>query len=222
VYDYIYQYQFLFGKDMLVVPLTGMEKTKKIYLPRGNWYNLYSDEKITGAREFAQDVPNYQLPVFTKASAIIPTQSLVQSTKEKPSDTLYLHIYNGADKNSFIYYEDSGNGFDYKKNEYCKRLIEFDPGNKKIFISKQEGAFDSKFKNIQFIFHGFEELQTVQLNSLTPAGVKDCTCKLVNELEDLSDIYDANNYRQLINTSAGIKQKQITINNSTDDITIGW
>jgi len=222
VYDNTYQYQFLFGKDMLVIPLTGTEKTKKIYLPRGNWYNLYSDEKITGAREFAQEVPNYQLPVFIKASAIIATQSLVRSTKERPSDTLYLHIYNGADKNSFTYYEDAGNGFDYKKNEYCKRLIEFDPGNKKIFISKQEGSFDSKFEKIQLIFHGFEELQAVQHNSLTPVGARDCMCKLVNELEDLSDIYDANIYRQLISTSAGIKQKQITIDNSTDDITISW
>jgi len=223
VYNNIYQYQFLFGNDMLVIPLASTERTKKIYLPHGDWYNLYSDEKISGAKEFAQEVPNYQLPVFIKASAIIPAQSLVLSTKEKPSDTLYLNIYNGAEKNSFTYYEDSGNGFGYKKNEYCKRLIEFDPRNKKIVISKQEGSFNSKFKNIQFIFHGFGgELRTVHLNNSNPIEVKDCTCKLLNELDNLFDIYDSNNYQQLINASAGIKQKQITINNSADEIIIGW
>ena len=53
-----------------------------------------------GAKELTQEVPNYQLPIYVKASAIIPVQSLVQSTKEKSSVTLYLHIYNGTEKNS--------------------------------------------------------------------------------------------------------------------------
>lgn len=223
VYDKLYQYQFLFGNDMLVVPLTSNEKSKKIYLPGGNWYNLYSDEKISGAKEFVQDIPNYQLPVFIKASAIMPTQSLTQSTKEIPSDTLYLHIYNGNQKNNFMYYEDAGNGFGYKGNEYCKRIIEFDPLNKKIILSKQEGIFNSKFKNIQFILHGFgEELKTVQLNNANSIEVNDCNCKLLNELENLDDIYDSNSYQQLLNASAGIKQKQVTVKNSPGEMIIGW
>jgi alpha-glucosidase len=223
VYDNNYQYQFLFGDDMLVVPLTGSDKSKKIYLPQGDWYDLYTDEKINGPKEFTQDVPNYQLPVFIKASAIIPTQSLVQSTKEKPSDTLYLHIYKGTEKNSFTYYEDAGNGFGYKQNEFCKRLIEFDPADKKIIISKQEGSFNSKFKNIQFIFHGFaDELKTLKLNNANSIEVKGCSCKLLNELDNLSDIYDPATYQQLINVSAGIKQKQTIINNSADEIILQW
>jgi alpha-glucosidase len=141
---------------MLIVPLTGNEKSKKVYLPQGDWYNLYSDEKISGPKEFTEDVPVYKLPVYIKASAVIPTQSLVQSTKEKPGDTLYIHIYNGTEKNTFTYYEDEGNGFGYTKNAYCRRMFEFDPGDKKIIISKQEGSFHSNFKKIQLIFHGFD------------------------------------------------------------------
>jgi alpha-glucosidase len=223
VYDNNYQYQSLFGDNMLVVPLTGSEKSKKIYLPQGDWYDVYFDKNISGPKEFTQDAPNYQLPVFIKASAIIPTQSLIQSTKEKPSDTLYLHIYNGTEKNSFTYYEDAGNGFGYKQTEYCKRLIEFNPADKKIIISKQEGSFNSKFKNIQLIFHGFgEELKTLQLNNATSIDVKDCTCRLLNELDNLSDIYDPATYQQLINAPAETIQKQAIINNSTDEITIRW
>src|SRR5678815_3105731 len=111
VYDKNYQYQFLFGDDMLITPLTTNEKSKKVYLPQGDWYNLYSDEKISGTKEITEDFPLYKLPVYIKASAIIPTQSLVQSTKEQPNDTLYIHIYNGTEKNTFTYYEDEGNGF---------------------------------------------------------------------------------------------------------------
>jgi alpha-glucosidase len=147
-------------------------------------------------------------------------QSLVQSTKEKPSDTLFLHIYNGTEKNVFTYYEDAGNGFGYKQNEYCKRAIEFNPSGKKIIITKQEGAFNSNFKKIQLIFHGFDELKNLQVNNSSTLKVNDCNCKLLNELDNLSDIYDPSLYQQLLSESQKTKQQQVVIDNSTSEITI--
>ncbi|HEX5150544.1 MAG TPA: glycoside hydrolase family 31 protein [Parafilimonas sp.] len=223
VYDKNYQYQFLFGKDILITPLTSSEKSKNVYLPQGDWYNLYSDEKIIGSKEFTEDCPLYKLPFYIKASAIIPTQSLVQSTKEKPNDTLYLHIYNGTVKNTFTYYEDEGNGFGYTKNVYCRRMIEFDPAVKKIIISKQEGSFHSNFKKIQLIFHGFDnKLENIRLNNANTIISQDCNCKLLNELDNLDDIYDPGLYQQLLSESNKITQQQVTIDNSTKDIILQW
>jgi len=223
IYDNNYQYEFLFGDDILVVPLISSEKSKKIYLPQGDWYNLFSDEKINGAKEITDDFPSYKLPIYIKASAIIPMQSLVQSTKEKSSDTLFLHIYNGTEKNVFTYYEDAGNGFNYKQNEYCKRTIEFNPPGKKVIITKQEGAFNSNFKKIQLIFHGFDnEIKNILVNNSSTLKVNDCNCKLLNELDNLSDIYDPNLYQQLLSESQKAKQQQVVIDNSTSEITIAW
>jgi len=223
VYDKSYQYQFLFGKDMLVAPLTSVEKSKQVYLPKGDWYNLYSDETISGQKEFTEDCPLYKLPVYIKASAIIPAQSLIQSTKEKPNDTLYIHIYSGTKKNTFTYYEDEGNGFGYTKNVYCRKMIEFDPANKRINISKQEGLFNSNFKKIQLIFHGFDnKLENIHLNNANTTNAKDCNCKLLNELDNLDDIYDPNLYQQLLSQSGKTKQQQVTIDNSTNDIMLQW
>jgi len=192
-------------------------------LPQGDWYNLFSDEKINGAKDITDDFPSYKLPIYIKASAIIPTQSLIQSTKEKPSDTLFLHIYNGTEKNVFTYYEDAGNGFGYKENEYCKRTIEFNPANKKIIITKQEGSFNSNFKKIQLIFHGFgNEVKNIHVNDLNTLEMNDCNCKLLNELDNLSDIYDPKLYQQLLSESEKVKQQQVVIDNSTSEITIEW
>ena len=70
--------------------------------------NKNTDEKINGSKEWSAEIPTHQLPVFIKASAIIPMQSLVQSAKDKSSDTLFVQVYNGKEKNSFMYYEDAG------------------------------------------------------------------------------------------------------------------
>ncbi|MBI1781081.1 MAG: DUF4968 domain-containing protein [Sphingobacteriales bacterium] len=93
VFDNTYQYQFLFGDALMVAPVTTKENNKKVYLPKGEWYDLFTDELIQGEKEIQKETPIYQIPVFAKASSIIPMQSLIQSTKEKPSDTLFIHIY---------------------------------------------------------------------------------------------------------------------------------
>ena len=88
-------------------------------------------------------------------------QSLIQTTAEQPTDTLYLHIYNGNETNRFIYYEDDGKTFDYKKGDYYKRSIIFNPGKRAITFEPVEGNYSSHFKYIKLILHGFEEVSAI-------------------------------------------------------------
>lgn len=222
VYDNNYQYQFLFGDAMMVVPVTSQEKIKKIFLPEGDWYNLYNDEKISGTKEWSEEVPIYQLPVYVKASAIIPMQTTIQSTKEKSSDTLFVHVYNGKDKNSFTYYEDKGDGFEYQKENYCKRLIEFDPVKKQILFSAQEGKFNTAFKKIEIVFHGFSNaIKNVTING-TNQQLYDYKISVLDPLEYLSDIYDPVFYKQLRDGEISNIKKAVTVYNNVNQIKVNW
>ncbi|MEO6356227.1 MAG: glycoside hydrolase family 31 protein [Ferruginibacter sp.] len=223
VFDNVYQYQFLFGDAMLVVPVTTAENNKKIYLPKGDWFNIYSDEKIAGEKAWAEDVPAWQIPVFIKASSIIPMQSIVQSAKEKPSDTLWLHIYNGKEKNSFVYYEDSGDGMTYTKGDYCKRVITFDPVQKQLLLQTQEGTYQSDFKKLQLIFHGFENAITdVSVNNGNKQPLQEGREKILDGLQYMADLYDPSFYASLRNAEQVSSQKTITIDNSMKAITVQW
>ena len=222
VYDNIFQYEFLFGDAFLVVPVTTQDEVKKIYLPEGEWYDLFTEEVKTGKEEFYKTNPIYQIPVYVKASSIIPMQTLVQSTKERPSDTLFIHVYNGKEKNEFVYYEDAGEGYDYQKNNFCKRIITFDPVNKSIHFSKQEGNFTSVFRKVQIIFHGF----SAEINNPTENGkqisVKSIQMKMLDALEDLEDYYDKSYFKTLREAEGQSIQKVIEIDNSANEIIIKW
>ncbi|MDB5275264.1 MAG: glycoside hydrolase family 31 [Ferruginibacter sp.] len=223
VYDNVYQYQFLFGAAMLVVPVTSLENNKKIYLPKGVWYNIYSDEKITGEKSWTQDVPAYQIPVFIKASSVIPMQSVVQSAKEKPSDTLWLHVYNGKEKNSFVYYEDKGDGMEYQKGGYCKRVITFDPVQKQLLLQTQEGTYQSDFKQLQLVFHGFENAITgVSINKGNDRPLQEGWEKMLDGLQYMEDLYDPAYYQSVRNAEQVSTQKIITIENSAKAILVQW
>lgn len=209
VYDGLFQYEFLFGDALLVVPVTSAEKVKKTWLPEGDWYDIFTDELLSGDKEWLQEVPVYQIPVYAKSSAIIPLQSLVQSTKEMPSDTLFIHVFNGNIKNSFVYYEDDGNSFDYQKGNFCKRIFEFDPEKGQIILGKQEGRFSSHFKKFKLVLHGFHEQYKEANIDGKYCLLENCSIKLVDGLENLEDIYDKNYYHSLRNSEPVLNQKMV-------------
>lgn len=174
VYDVQFQNQFFFGKAFMVVPFESGKQFGNVYFPKGLWYDLYTDQTQQGENEKILRLNMHQLPVFVKESSIIPMQSLVQSTSEQPTDTLNIHIYKGNTSNSFVYYEDDGQSYQYEKGDYYQRTITYNPAKKAIDFSDVQGSFKSKFNQLKLVFHGFsanDKLKAVKddtISFLTP------------------------------------------------------
>ncbi|MBC7653473.1 MAG: DUF5110 domain-containing protein, partial [Oligoflexus sp.] len=156
IYDTQFQNEFLFGSAFLVAPFESTKNFGNIYFPKGNWYNLYTGEKQVGNSEKIIRLSLNKMPVYVKESSIVPMQSLIQTTAEQPTDTLTINIYKGNINNSFVYYEDDGESYNYEKGDFYKRTISYNASNKSIVFDKVEGSFKSKFKNIKLMFHGFD------------------------------------------------------------------
>jgi alpha-glucosidase len=145
----------MFGHAFLVFPFDGVTPFGKLYFPAGKWYNLYNGEVQQGNSKVGLDLGISKLPVYVKESSIIPMQTQIQNTTEKPSDTLYVHVYKGDVNNKFVYYEDDGESFDYEKGDYFKKAITYDAARKTITFAKAEGSGKSKFSMIKLMLHGF-------------------------------------------------------------------
>ncbi len=173
VYNERFQNQSMFGDAILVAPVISIEYTADVYLPDGEWYRLSTDEYFEGGHVVNVNAPLDDLPVFIKGGAIIPMQSLIQSTADKSDGTLYIHVWNGATANKFVYYEDDGISYNYEKGEYYKRVIRFDPQDRVITFSEVEGSFGSKYQRLQVLLHGFgdQELLTSIDNIISPITV---------------------------------------------------
>jgi alpha-glucosidase len=222
VYDNIYQYQFLFGNNLMVVPVTTQEPSKKIYLPAGKWYNIQTDELLEGKQELIKVVPLYEIPLYAKASAIIPMQSIVQSTKELPTDTLFIHLFNGDEKNAFTYYEDDGNSMKYRQEQFCKKEMVLDPLQKQFILQPQQGKYSSHFRHLQIILHGFDKsLDKIKVNNEMVATINS-NLKIIDGLKGLENIYDKNIFKSLRDKETKPMQKIITIANSVNQITLKW
>ncbi|HEX4951758.1 MAG TPA: DUF5110 domain-containing protein, partial [Blastocatellia bacterium] len=112
--------QYLWGRDMLVAPV--VEKgvtTRNVYLPRGDWYDFWTEERMTGGREVSKAVDLATMPLYARAGAIIPLGPVKQYTEQVVDAPLTLVIYPGAD-GTFAWYEDDGKTFDYQRGKFMR------------------------------------------------------------------------------------------------------
>ena len=59
--------QYMFGPDIMVAPvLYSGERERKVYLPKGEWIQIHSKEKITGGQTITCTAAIDEIPVFVK------------------------------------------------------------------------------------------------------------------------------------------------------------
>ncbi|MVN21398.1 glycoside hydrolase family 31 protein [Mucilaginibacter arboris] len=214
IYDTQFQNQYLFGSAFLVAPFESTKEFGKVYFPKGKWYDLYSDNVQNGNQEKIIQLSLQKLPVYVKESSIVPMQSLVQTTAQKPTDTLVVHIYKGDINNHFVYYEDDGESFGNESGNFYKRNIEFLPGKRSIVFEKAEGQFQSKFNTIKVILHGFDATSTLKVNG----SLSKLKSEYVSFLTPVST-FDPQGFA---NVAEGHDSKSITFKNDNSRITIGF
>ena len=164
VYDSRFMNEFTLGDALLISPVESTVNESSVYLPEGDWYNLWTGEKWNGNQTITVKSPLDQLPVFIRSGSIIPMQRLTQSLDENPGDTLIVHVFMGAGKTNFTLYDDDGVSYNFEKGAFSERQIQYDPANKKISITAGIGSFVPSWKSIKFVMHEFDPVKTFTIN----------------------------------------------------------
>ncbi len=110
--------EFLLGNDLLVCPVTDyLARSRMVYLPRGEWYELHTGRRLSGGREYEADAPLGALPVFARAGAVLPVSEGGVCAREALEKAPALWVFPGAD-GKLALYSDAGDGYGYEKGEY--------------------------------------------------------------------------------------------------------
>ncbi|MBF1073300.1 MAG: DUF5110 domain-containing protein, partial [Prevotellaceae bacterium] len=138
--------EYMFGDDILVAPVVerskdGISTTRKVWLPKGTWYNVQRGKLQEGGTTFSDNYGMEEIPYFYKAGAIIPCFSHVMNLETRP-DTLILEAVPG-DGGKLSYYEDAGNDNTYQQGEFTRTLIEQKqlPKGVELIINARTGQF---------------------------------------------------------------------------------
>ncbi len=132
--------EYLWGRDILVAPVTEKSATsRRLYLPRGVWYDFWTEEKIEGGHEIDRSVDLATMPLFVRAGAIIPMGPVKQYTSERVDGPLIVSVYPGAD-GSFVLYEDDGATFNYRRGEWMKIELQWNDRRRLLTLRLAEGS----------------------------------------------------------------------------------
>jgi alpha-glucosidase (family GH31 glycosyl hydrolase) len=116
--------QYYFGSSFMVAPvLEKGAKTRRLYLPRGSWYDFWEPkEKVNGGRWIEVTVTPDRIPVYVKAGSVIPMKPAFNNTTLYPKEILEWHYYSGEGSHTFSMYEDDGLSADAEKTKAYEKI----------------------------------------------------------------------------------------------------
>jgi len=164
--SYFREEEFMLGDHLLICPVSKQGITQRqMYLPRGEWYNYWTNEHLHGKREITVATPLNQIPMFVKAGAILPMQPVMQYVDEFQFETLDMHLYKGVSISQL--YEDDGETTDYQQGHYCLKTFKVSQSSGLCSVKQKiEGNYSTSYTNYQFILHGFNSLEKVIVDEM--------------------------------------------------------
>lgn len=163
--------EYLFGRSLLVCPVTEPLYTKKVeknrgvalvpdvakaslpfevYLPEGSrWIDFWTNEMLEGGQDVQRECPISLIPVYVKAGSILPLGPDVQYATEKKWDNLDICVYPGAD-GEFVLYEDEFDNYNYEKGMFSTIRFTWDDARRVLTISDRNGEFPQMLKRRKF------------------------------------------------------------------------
>jgi alpha-D-xyloside xylohydrolase len=107
--------EYMFGPDFLVAPVTRQGQVRKqVYLPAGtDWYDYWTNARLSGGRTITVDAPIDRIPVFVRAGSILPLAAVTPSTAT-PQVIQRIKVYPGHDAD-FDLYDDDGVSYSYQR-----------------------------------------------------------------------------------------------------------
>jgi alpha-glucosidase (family GH31 glycosyl hydrolase) len=208
--------QYLFGDDLLVAPIAekGGEDgsaTTSVWIPEGDWMNLWNGHTVTGPETLTVDVQLEQIPLFVRLGGIIVNTPTVETTQEMDWSCINLDIYLPAGDCETVrtLYEDDGISNRYLDGNGGLTTLRLSKTGRRITLaiepSNQLNAFQSEQRKWMIRFHrpDSKEVIAASINGRPATG---------DEIKNLAATGPATVSALFSDTPAG--QTEITITNA--------
>jgi alpha-glucosidase len=135
---------FLLGENLLVAPiLEERVSSRKVVLPKGNWYNFSDDTLLGGPGEVELEASLERIPLLVRAGCVLPMDK---------NEVLELHIYpSSEDAERSLLFSDEGEGYGDSRLDYFELTREDDEVD---LHWMKHGVYPFPYTTVEIHMHG--------------------------------------------------------------------
>jgi hypothetical protein len=94
--------EFFLGDDLLVAPELSEFGERQVYLPRGEWVDVWTKEKFTGPKTISVRPGLGEIPVFEEARSAVRLARVFPSLPSEPSDVISLELAGATNERGIV------------------------------------------------------------------------------------------------------------------------
>ena len=159
--------EFMVGDDLLAAPIVKPDVTQRlVYLPKGVWYDYWTNEKYSGGTMVRVDAPLETVPMFVRGGAIIPTAPAMNYVGEKPFDPIIFAIYpDERGSAATALYEDDGLSPAYEHGAFRRTSVSLrrTTNGYVMKVSAPAGSYNPGARKFTFVIKPVASLSAVTM-----------------------------------------------------------
>jgi len=148
--------QYLLGDDILASPMFVGAKSRKVRLPKGDWYDYETGARAGGNETIEISPALDKIPLFVRAGALIPTIAPQMRAGRLAKDTKLIVRHYGAAAGKALLYDDDGETFDYEKGKFAWYELT-SPGGVTGSMTKREGDWVGSYGGVEWRHVGINQ-----------------------------------------------------------------
>lgn len=147
--------QFMFGRSLLVAPIFTGQKTRKVILPTGKWYDFYTGEFVGGGNVITVTPPLDRIPLYVKDGGMIPMMPAVNRISTMKNNIALEIRHYGKSPSTAMLYDDDGETYNYEKGQFLWQKLQVEKetdGKLSGKISKTKGTYKTNYGSVKWVF----------------------------------------------------------------------
>ena len=115
--------QFMVGPAFLQAPILTAERSRKVTLPRGRWWNFMSAKRKEGGKTFSVTPQGDTTPIYARAGSAVPMETARPESHHWQGRHFDLHLYLEAGSKQSAkgrVVSDDGHSFGYRRGEHSQ------------------------------------------------------------------------------------------------------
>lgn len=111
---------YMLGSSLLVAPIFSDARQpveRVVYLPAGEWFDFWTDERLSGGRAITRTADLSTIPLYVRAGTILPLAPERMFIGDDQPEMLTLEVYPGAENATRVIWDATGSATEVKLSQ---------------------------------------------------------------------------------------------------------